>query len=279
MIVQASINNERYQVALDDAKSIAIPLDFEGEQPNHFGAPAALSAPIKVGNFVGDTRAGSSCNCDAITLTPHCVGTHTESIGHILNDRLSVSDCLHDSLIPCTLITIEPILALDAKEQYQPVLDENDKVISFTSLQKAINQPAPHQANEFLQALVVRTTPNPVSKKNQNYNLQHQAPFFTHEAMQYICDLGIQHILVDTPSIDRMYDDGLLSNHRKFWHVAANCKQRSNEQQSNKTITEMIYVNDKIKDGHYVLNLQCPRWKTDAVPSQPLLYPITPLEN
>ena len=35
-------------------------------------------------------------------------------------------------------------------------------------------------------------------------------PFFSIEAMNYIVGLGVEHLLVDTPSVDRLLDDGHL---------------------------------------------------------------------
>ena len=36
----------------------------------------------------------------------------------------------------------------------------------------------------------------------------------------------------------------------------------------------MIYVDDKIKDGHYLLNLQIPSFVSDAAPSRPIIYKL-----
>jgi hypothetical protein len=44
----------------------------------------------------------------------------------------------------------------------------------------------------------------------------------------------------------------------------------------NATITELIYVPEHISDGLYALNLQCPNLQTDAVPSRPVIYRLTP---
>jgi arylformamidase len=38
------------------------------------------------------------------------------------------------------------------------------------------------------------------------------------------------------------------------------------------TLTELIYVSEEVADGLYVLNLQVPNLRTDAVPSRPLLF-------
>jgi len=43
---------------------------------------------------------------------------------------------------------------------------------------------------------------------------------------------------------------------------------------SNKTITEMIFVPNKIKDGNYLLQLQVINFSGDAAPSRPIIYPL-----
>ena len=35
--------------------------------------------------------------------------------------------------------------------------------------------------------------------------------------MEYIVSLGVKHLLVDIPSVDRLFDDGILSAHNIFW--------------------------------------------------------------
>ena len=93
--------------------------------------------------------------------------------------------------------------------------------------------------------------------------------------MKYIVEKGIQHLLVDIPSIDRMHDDGRLANHRLFWGVAPGVREAGSQTRTDKTITEMIFVDDKIGDGLYLLDLQVPAWQSDCAPSNPVLYPLT----
>jgi hypothetical protein len=40
------------------------------------------------------------------------------------------------------------------------------------------------------------------------------------------------------------------------------------------TITEFIYVSNKVKDGEYLLNLMIAPFENDATPSKPILYEI-----
>ena len=43
--------------------------------------------------------------------------------------------------------------------------------------------------------------------------------FFSIDAMEYIVSLGVEHLLVDTPSVDRLLDEGNLSAHNIFWET------------------------------------------------------------
>jgi len=96
-------------------------------------------------------------------------------------------------------------------------------------------------------------------------------PFFTIEAMKYVRGLGVKHLLVDTPSVDRLFDDGILSCHNIFWNTE---EKKLNQKTINYTISEMIYVDEKIIDGHYLLNLQIPSFVSDAAPSRPLIFKL-----
>ena len=100
------------------------------------------------------------------------------------------------------------------------------------------------------------------------------SPFFSIEAIEYVVSLGVQHLLVDSPSLDRLFDDGQLTAHNMFWET----KQKIfNTKTQHKTITEMIFVPKEVKDGCYLLNLQVPAFVSDAAPSRPILYQINGL--
>jgi kynurenine formamidase len=125
----------------------------------------------------------------------------------------------------------------------------------------------------FLKALIIRTLPNDNTKMSRNYSAQ-KPPFLSLDAMNFITELGVEHILVDLPSIDRAYDQGKLNTHHLFWNVASGSHETSSHSLVNKTITEMIYAADEIPDGSYLLNLQIAPFASDAAPSRPLLYPL-----
>lgn len=250
--------------------SIAIEMLFDGPQPNHFGAKPATAAPMQSGDFIGDTRLGGSCNAQDISFNPHCNGTHTETISHVVDELLAPHQVVKNPMMMAQLITIEPTTQWP-HDSYQPALEPGDKIISKYQL-TAVKEKLHHN----VKALIIRTLPNGPAKKNHHYGEDIHPAFFSNEAMQWLVDhTQVEHLLVDLPSIDRLHDDGLLSNHRIFWNVAAKVHQLAEDQWQNKTITEMVYVPNEIKDGRYLLNLQLPKMSLNAVPSNPLLFDIS----
>lgn len=265
------LNQKKYTVS-NQGRDISIPLHFNGVQPNSYGVPAAKSQAFEGGGFVGDVRRGGSCNFEVYEFIPHCNGTHTECVGHISAERVAIHERLQESFIPATLITISPQNKANISDTYQPDFSENDLIIDRTSLEKALR----HVHPDFLDALIIRTSPNNDSKKSRDYT-QHDAPFFSIEAMQLIREKGVQHLLIDTPSVDRMLDEGKLSAHHVFFDIPFGQNEEINP--VNYTITEFIYVENEIKDGAYLLNLQIAAFMSDASPSRPRLYAVSELLN
>lgn len=246
---------------------ISIPLNFNGSQPNAYGVEPASSRPCASGELVGDTRQGGSCNFEQYTLIPHCNGTHTECVGHITHERIAIRDSLRDALIPAFVVTVMPDRAAESSDTYAMSYEPEDLIISRAGLEKAIDR------SEGFRGLIVRTLPNDETKLSRTY-LKTIPPFFSTDAMRYIVELGIDHLLVDLPSIDRLFDEGRLSNHRVFWNVEQGSFEVTESVRSNATITELVYVRDEVVDGRYLLNLQIAPFASDAAPSRPLLFPL-----
>ena len=256
-----NIEFEKYDVI-----DLSIPLKFDGPQPNAFGVEPASSKACEYGDLIGDTRRGGSCNFEQVTLIPHCNGTHTECVGHITNERISIRECLQDLFVAAGLISVEPTPAGESEESYAVSFDSDDVVITRRSLKQVTGL-------EKCDALVVRTLPNDDEKLARIYK-DTIAPYFTTEAMEFIVSLGVKHLLVDLPSIDRMSDEGKLSNHRIFWNVEQGSFETNSNTRSSSTITELIYVPNNVSDGKYMLNLQIAPFESDASPSRPLLFKI-----
>ena len=263
MKAEVEIGNKKYTVDFSKGIDISIPLNFNGEQPNTYGVEKATSRPYQDRQFIGDTRKGGPCNFETYSFTPHCNGTHTECIGHITDERIDILSSLNEEMIASTLISVTPKIT---DENYIPNLNAEDLVITEEDLElhlKDIN-------SNFLKGLIIRTLPNYERKKNRDY-MKEASSFLSIEAMEYIVSLGVTHLLVDTPSVDRLLDEGNLSSHNIFWETKG---KEFNSKTQNKTITEMIFASEEIKDGRYLLNLQIPAFVSDAAPSRPILYKI-----
>ena len=269
MILSTILDNQEYVFDSSRALDISIPLYFNGAQPNTYEVENASSKAYETADFIGDTRRGGGCNFEQLTITPHCNGTHTECVGHITDERYSIHKQLKDSLIPTTLISVIPEKAISSQDHYKPEKKKEDVFISKHVLQKALLS----VPKVFLKALVIRTLPNEDSKKARNY-MDHEPPFLSLEAMKFIVDAGVEHLLIDLPSVDRLFDDGNLNAHHIFWNVKEGSHEVVSKNEIHKTITEMIYVDEEIKDGSYLLNLQIAPFESDASPSRPLLYPL-----
>lgn len=270
MIISIRQNDQAYKIDTENPLDISIPLIFNGDQPNAYGVEKATSKPCEAGELVGDTRQGGSCNFEQYTFIPHCNGTHTECIGHITNERISVRECLQDVFIAANLISVNAQNAGKTIETYSIDLDENDLLITRNALE---NSDFREQSSEFT-GLIIRTLPNDESKLTKEYG-KYIPPFFSNEAMKYIVEIGVKHLLVDLPSIDRIFDDGKLSNHRKFWNVDEGKFETTSNSRSNHTITELAYIPNEIKDGKYLLNLQIAAFESDVSPSRPILFKLS----
>jgi arylformamidase len=251
---------------------ISIPLRFDDAQPTFFGAPPASAQAITAGAFVGDVRRGGSCNCSIHTLAPHCNGTHTECVGHITQERLSVRDLAIRHFSAALLISVTPEPSSELS---------GDRVISLAALQAAIAAATSGDTTlRNYQALVVRTLPNDSSKLARNYDAEldngTMPPYFSLEAMHHIVDHGIDTLVVDLPSIDRAHDGGKLAAHRIFWGMPPGSTGAETVTRRHATITEMAFIDSDIADGAYLLNLQVAPFMIDAAPSRPILLPLSP---
>ena len=266
MKLSTDVGRKTFQINSAAPLDIAIPLRFNESQPNVYGAKKASARACEAEGIVGDTRRGGSCNFERYEFTPHCNGTHTECVGHVTDERISVHECLRDVFILATLISVEPEKASGAGENYPVEFGENDRIISRRGLEKKLEK------TEVGAALIIRTLPNGDDKLTKSYAAD--APFFSTEAMRFIAKKNICHLLADVPSIDRLFDEGKLSNHRIFWNLKEGAKTIDENTRVKNTVTELIYAPAEIADGVYLLNLQIPAFITDAAPSRPILFEI-----
>jgi len=255
----------------DRRHDLSIPLVFGGEQPNFFGAAPAEGAPIHAGSFIGAVTQGGSCNCSTYSLTPHCNGTHTECVGHVTAEPLSVRDLLIDSFAFALLVSVSPRSPAQTHESTEPQPREGDLLLTREALETASNQ-FEHRHD----ALIVRSLPNDTTKLTRQHGSGEGTPYFTAEAMRWIVARGVRHLVVDLPSVDRGNDDGRLTAHRVFWNLPSGTTM-TDPTRAHCTITEFAFIDDSIRDGEYLLNLQIAPFMADAAPSRPILLSLEPL--
>jgi arylformamidase len=89
-----------------------------------------------------------------------------------------------------------------------------------------------------------------------------------------LVERGIEHLVIDLPSIDREHDEGRLAAHRVFFGLPPGSRELAQATRRHTTVTELADVPNDLEDGPYLLAIQVPAWRGDAVPSRPLLYPV-----
>ncbi len=257
------------EVDLSRPIAIAIDLTFSADQPRHFGAPAAGTHPFAVPGFSGSVAQGASCNCNVITLIPHCNGTHTESVGHLTIEPLDAHRQVPLGLVPAVLTTIEPVDTRGTMETTEPPPQPGDKLITRSALEQRWPRMLPFQPR----AIVIRTLPNDTDKMRRDYT-DTTPPYLSREAAEFLVARGIEHLVVDLPSIDRSHDEGRLTAHRVFFGLPRGSRSLALAGRSQSTVTELAYIPTAVADGPYLLEIQVPAIGGDAVPSRPLLYPF-----
>lgn len=250
MIIDLEINDKKYQADLAQPLDISIPLG----QVKCFYAPDVMMEPYTDGDFIGSVNRGAPVNFYNVQLNPHGNGTHTECLGHITKAQESVNKILTNYHFAAYLVTVP----LDT-------LDNEDQVIT-------LNQLNPQLPTKIPQAIIIRTSPNNIDKKTKDYSGTNP-PYIAAEAMRFLVNQGVQHLLIDTPSVDREVDEGLLAAHHIFWGLDAD-GNTIDTTRTKATITELIYVDNDIVDGYYLLNLQIAPLELDASPSKPILYKL-----
>jgi kynurenine formamidase len=249
MVANIFHKGKSYQVDFFKPIDISIPLSADKNCVSAWYVEPMKLEPVVAGDWVGDVNKGGSVNFRNITFNPHGNGTHTECVGHISKENFSINQTFNRFLFIAELITLLP-------EQ----LDNGDFVITLKQVMMAL------EGAENTEALVIRTLSNGLNKRQMQYS-NTNPPYIQKDAILYLNEKGIEHLLIDLPSIDREVDGGKLEAHHAFWNYPENTQQH-------KTITELIYVPNEINDGTYLLNFQIASFENDASPSKPLLYKI-----
>ncbi len=247
MIASIKANNRNHIVDLSKPLDISIPMKGNTSDVNAWYIKHSQIEPHTEGEFIGAVSKGAAINFNYIWFSPHAHGTHTECVGHLTEEFISVNENLNQYFFYAEVITIAP-------EKFH-----DDFVISKKQLQYAFG-------NKKRDAVIIRTLPNLNDKTSKQYSYTNP-PYILQEAARFLVNKGVEHLLIDLPSVDKERDAGALLAHRAFWNVGGKIRKQA-------TITELIFVPNTIEDGTYFLNLQVAPFENDASPSRPVLYKI-----
>jgi len=193
-------------------------------------------------------------------VIPHCNGTHTESAGHLTREGLDAHRVVPLGPVPALLITVVVVAARDSGETSDPTPQSGDYLVTRSAVERSWGSMTSFDP----QALIVRTR-GPHSSS---------PAYLSREAAQTIVQRGIQHLVIDLPSIDREHDEGRLTAHRIFFGLPPQATSLDHVRRPTATVTELASIPEDLADGSYLLDLQVPAWRGDAVPSRPLLYAL-----
>jgi len=247
MITSIQYNNKTYQIDLSKPIDISIPLRAADDNVTAWYVGVPKFTPVMENGFIGDVNLGGAVNFRNIFFNPHGNGTHTECVGHISKEQHTINKCLQEFFFLAEVISVTP-------ERIA-----TDSIITQEQIEQVWQ-------NNGAKAIIIRTLPNNKNKLLMQYSNTNPT-FMDNKAAQFLTNNGIEHLLIDTPSVDREEDGGLLKAHHVFWEYPHNTQQQ-------RTITELVFVPDAVLDGSYFLNIQIASFENDASPSKPVLFRI-----
>ena len=241
-----NIGSKRIKIDLSKPIDISIPFTTKPNSTKGWAVDPIKITSVVRGRWVGSVKDGGSVNFKNVRFNPHGNGTHTECVGHITREEISINKSLTNYFYIAQLLSVKPTNI------------NGDQIITKKSLKKKMNQ--------LTDAIIIRTLPNSSKKLEMDYTGKNP-PYLEESAAQMLREKKVKHLLVDLPSVDKEQDQGKLLAHNAFWETHKSPKK-------NAFITELVYIPNEVKDGKYFLNIQVAPFEMDASPSRPLLFNI-----
>ncbi|MDT8346701.1 MAG: cyclase family protein [Flavobacteriaceae bacterium] len=246
MRAQFEIKGKTYQIDLDFGIDISMAVSHQGVTAWYI--PPAAITPIQLDDFTGSIAEGASTNFNRIKFSPHSHGTHTETLWHVSRHERYVHQCLHRNFFVAQLFS------------FKPEILGNDRVITLDLFKKQLGDlPVP-------EAVIIRTLPVDEHNKERDFS-NTNPPYLEPKLADFLAKNKVEQLLFDQVSVDKEKDGGALAAHKAFW-------QLPEQPRKNACITELIFVEESILDGAYMLQIQAPAIINDAAPSRVTIFEI-----
>lgn len=290
MEAEVKLSGQVFRADLSAGKSIARTIQIAATDSSfNMGSPNAQSAVFRDGDFVGDVSSGGSCNVNVLKINPHCVGTHTETLMHLIPATEEKVLPTVDAIVPTGLqlalvLTLETSAVADVtklNEKFTDHAGSDDRLVCAAAINTALANAAHRLPIHYAawssaetKSLILRISRDDPARATAPWSFDSDVPpYFTADAIELLNHQRVFHLLVEFPSIDRLEDGGQLYNHHRFWNVDQASKNLA-EAWSAKTITEMVEIPASIKDGLHLLSIQVPPVRSDAMLSRPTLFEL-----
>ena len=229
---------------------LSVPVNPITGLPRAWYKGPATAEPVRSDGWVGSVAEGGSVNFRDIHFNPHAHGTHTETREHVADEFQPIDALVRSAALPFLL----PALLIDAL----PESRGEDHVVPLSALdgvQGALRKWRPA-------AVILRCTTGAVLTDWSDTN----PPYLDAGFAERLVDAGVEHLLLDLPSVDREIDGGVLRAHHAFFGVGANTRKGT-------TISELLSVPLGLSAGPGLLALQVSPFINDAAPSRPVFFP------
>lgn len=253
MIAEITHHGRAFRVDLSRPIDLSHPLHAGADQLRAWWVDPVRMEPVRNGDIEYAVKSGAPVNFRNIFFNPHGHGTHTESVGHIAPEVYPVGQQFRRYFFTAQLISLRP-------EERRAPDGKTDRVITNEQLRHVVNERPP-------EALIIRTLPH--SDNGSRDWSGSNAPYLQSTACAWLRSIGVKHLLLDLPSVDREEDGGVLAAHHAFWDFP-------NTIDRERTISELLNIPAEVRDGDHLLELQLPHFMNDAAPSRPVLYAILP---
>jgi len=242
-------HGEAYVWNMDQPIDITREIDpIGGRYTRCFYAPSPEAYPLSYGDTTLSTAQGAPVNSYNLQINIHGTGTHTETVRHISSEGPMLISAMKQFLHVAQLIIITP-------ERI-----EEDLVVTRALLEAA-------QIDASIVSLVVKTTKTDQVGEVHDFSGTNP-PYFHPDAIAYLVDLGIAHLVVDLPSVDREEDGGKVLSHKTFWAKSVSTHRE------NCTITELVFIPESLDPGLYLLSISPVKLNLDAAMSRVILYQL-----